>query len=133
MGPAGLRMIPLEESRLSLHGRGGHWDLPALSLLRLAKYGDFGTRARLDTHIGSADTTLRETPEILKPVGMNLTINVGYGMIDDLVCVITSKTVIGSKRVAIECGTSLDMLRYFSLNCPFLAVRNDGSAYLAPR
>src|SRR5438552_4174197 len=39
---------------------------------------------RLNTHVGSLQSALEETPEILKPVGVNLSINVTFRVIDNL-------------------------------------------------
>ena len=35
----------------------------------------------LDTHVGSVDAALQEVPKVLKPIRVNLPVNVGYSMI----------------------------------------------------
>jgi hypothetical protein len=62
---------------------------------------------------------------------MNLTINIGNSMIDNLMSVVTSQSVVGEQRISLERGASLNMLSDFTLQHGLLPVGYDGGANLA--
>lgn len=55
----------------------------------------------LNTHIGSFDSAFQQTPVVFESIGMNVLLNVSFGMIDDAVDVfrIRVKTVVSDPRV----------------------------------
>src|SRR5579863_3404502 len=64
---------------------------------------------RLDTNIRALDGTLQETPEVLQPVRVNHAVNVGLGVIHNLVSVFV-KAIVGLQRIGVECGLRLHVL-----------------------
>src|ERR1019366_7543733 len=55
---------------------------------------------RFDTDIGSMQAALDETPEVLHGVGVDVSIDVLYGMVDDGVLVIRLQAIIGLQFIA---------------------------------
>ena len=68
-----------------------------------------------DTNVASRDAALEQRPEVLKAVGVNLTINVLLGMVNNFVGVLGSQTVIGAQSIGVECRASFDVLLNFGL------------------
>jgi hypothetical protein len=67
---------------------------------------------------------------------VNLSIDVGHGMIDDLVRVFAGESFVREQRIGVQRGASIDVLSYFALqSLLFSAVDNDGSNFScrAPR
>src|ERR1700722_9533060 len=62
---------------------------------------------------------------------MNLSVNIGYRVIDDLMRVIAFKSFVRLQRIAIECGACLNVLANLRMDRMFLAIRNYGCAYFA--
>ena len=52
---------------------------------------------RLDTNVGSVDAALQQAPEVFKAVSVNLPVNVLLGMVNDLVGVLLSQSVVGCR------------------------------------
>jgi len=46
---------------------------------------------RFHRNVGSVDTTLQQAPEVLHAVGVNLPVNVGFGMVNNLVLKVIAK------------------------------------------
>ena len=44
---------------------------------------------RFDAHVGTTDATLEQTPEVFKPVGVDVSVHVLYGVIHNLMREIT--------------------------------------------
>src|SRR6202521_185912 len=65
---------------------------------------------RLHGHVGSVDSALQQTPEVLKPVSVDVFADVLNRMIHNLMGVFFAKAVIGLQRVAVECGLRFDVL-----------------------
>jgi len=88
---------------------------------------------RLDRYVGALDGTLQETPEVLQAVGVNMSVNVRLGVIDDAVDLSTLfHAVVGTERVSVEGGASFNVLADDLLKLVLLAVYDDLSADLAP-
>ena len=84
-----------------------------------------------DTNVGSGDAALKQRPEVLKAVGVNLPINVFLGMVNNLMGVLGSQSVVGRQCVGVEGRASLDMLLNFGLQHATLATGNYLSANLS--
>lgn len=85
---------------------------------------------RLDTHIGSADASLQQAPEVLKAIGVYAPIDVLDSMIHDLMGIISGQPFVGEQEVGIERGASLNMLADLRLQHRLLTACDDGSANL---
>lgn len=85
---------------------------------------------RFDTHVGSADAALQERPEVLKGIGVDVSIDVLNGMVYDLMGVIGCQSFVGHQSVRVECRARFNMLSDLRLKRFLLAVRNDDSADL---
>ena len=72
-----------------------------------------------DAHISTVDATLQQRPEVFKAVGVDATVDVFDGMIDDLVCILPGQTLIREKGIGVEGRTGLNMLLYFRLESGF--------------
>ncbi len=81
-----------------------------------------------DTHVGSMNPALKETPEIFEPIGVNLTVNVGHSMVDDLVGVLSRKPFVGFQLVAVKRGARLDVLLNFGLESLLLSIVDNSSS-----
>src|ERR1700722_14225902 len=86
---------------------------------------------RFNAHIGSANPSLQQAPEILKAIGMNLTVDIFDSVIDHLMSIIGCKAVVGQQEVGIERGASFDMLADFRLQDGLLTARYYDSANLS--
>jgi hypothetical protein len=85
---------------------------------------------RFDTHIGSLDAALEQAPEVFKAVGMNTSIDIFEGMVDNLVLVLLGHLLVGHEGVGID-GTALsDMLDNLALQIVAAASGNHGGANL---
>jgi len=71
---------------------------------------------RFDAHIGSIDSALQETPEVLKAIGMDTTVHILDSMVNDRMSVFVGKSAVGWQRVGVERRARFDMLADFSLN-----------------
>jgi hypothetical protein len=49
----------------------------------------------LYAHVGAVQPSLQERPLVLQSVRVNLSVHVGYGMIDNLMGILTGEPVIG--------------------------------------
>ena len=65
---------------------------------------------RLDTDIGSVDAAVQETPEVLKAISVNLSVNVFLSMVGNFVGIILSQPIIGVQGIEVEGRASFDML-----------------------
>src|SRR3984957_9135594 len=64
-----------------------------------------------DAHVGALQSALEQTPEVFKPVGMNLSVNVLFRMVNDLVLVTTMiQTFVGFERVSVNFTSLIDVL-----------------------
>ena len=86
---------------------------------------------RFDTHVGSGDAPLEETPEILKAIGMDAPVDILDGVIHNLVRVVAGEPTVGEKRIGVERGTRFHMLANLILQHAFLPVGDDNGANLA--
>src|SRR5258705_250028 len=87
---------------------------------------------RLNAHVGSFQGTLQETPEVFEPVGVDLSVHVCLGMVNDAVNVATlSHPVIGAERIGVESRTGFNVFSDDLLKLMFLAVGNDLGPHLA--
>jgi hypothetical protein len=69
---------------------------------------------RLDRNIGALQAAFQETPEVLHSIGVNLAVNVGFGVINDLVGVFI-QPVIGKKLIGVDGRSRFNVLTQVSL------------------
>src|SRR5579864_8366543 len=86
---------------------------------------------RLHADVGAADSALQKTPEIFQSVSMYLAVHVCYGVVDHFMGILTSKPAVRLQRIAVQRGTSLDVLADFGLNRLLLTVRNHTGSHFA--
>ena len=86
---------------------------------------------RFDTHVGSGNASLQQRPEIFEAVGMNASIDVLDGVIDNRMGVVSTESLIGHESVGVECRASFDVLLDLGLQMGFLPVWDDDRAYFA--
>jgi hypothetical protein len=86
---------------------------------------------RFDADVSTGDTPLEKALEILKPVGMNLAVNILHGVVYHSMRVTLLKTAVGFQRIRIERSARLHMLRHFGLQGVSAAIRNDRSTNLS--
>jgi len=60
-----------------------------------------------DAHVGPTETALEQAPEAFEPVGANLSNNVGYSVVDDLVGVGAFESTIREQGVGVDAGSAL--------------------------
>src|SRR5437899_2720280 len=61
-------------------------------------------------HISSLEPSLEQAPEVFEPVGVNLTVNVLFGMVNDLVLEsLFSESLIGHERIGIDRAPRFDV------------------------
>jgi len=70
---------------------------------------------RFDTYVGSVKPALQEAPEILHRVCMDNTFDVGDRVIDDLVRILTFKTIVGKQFIGVERRPRFDSAPDFRL------------------
>jgi len=86
---------------------------------------------RLDADIGSLQTALDQTPEIFHTVGVNLSVNVFLGMVNDLVLeTLLLESHVGHERIGIDRAARLDVSANIGLQKMFLAIANNSGANL---
>lgn len=65
---------------------------------------------RLDAYVGSLESALQETPEILQSVRVNLPVNVPLGMVNHLMPVVhVLQTVVGKERIGVDRAARFDV------------------------
>ena len=85
---------------------------------------------RFNAYIGSADSSLEQTPEILKAISVDTAIDVFYGVIHNLMSILCTKPVIGEQGVCVQGRSSLYMLPHLSLEYSLATVRNNSNSNL---
>ena len=65
---------------------------------------------RLNTHIGTADRTLQEAPEVLHAVSVDVAVNVALSVVDDLVGVLRIKPIVREKFIGHDFGAAPNVL-----------------------
>jgi len=80
---------------------------------------------RLDTNVCPANRSLQERPEVLHPVGVDVTANVGNSMVDHVVNVIRSKAIVGAKRIGMNLRTLYHIFAYVLLKFSATYVPDD--------
>src|SRR5215472_1861062 len=64
----------------------------------------------LNANVGSTDGAFQETPEVLQAISVNSAVHVSNSMVDHLVGVFASDSLIGQQGVAVECRFGSYML-----------------------
>lgn len=86
---------------------------------------------RLHANVGSAKAALQETPEILQSVSVDLTVNVGNGMVDNLMRVVARQSLVTEHFIGIERSASVNMLLNQWLHSVLLSVTNNSGSNLS--
>ena len=81
---------------------------------------------RFNRNVSSVEGSLQETPEVLKTVGVNVTVHVDFSMIDNLLLVLIKPP--GREFIRKQVRSLFNVLPKFRSDSPFLAVRDNGSA-----
>jgi hypothetical protein len=68
-----------------------------------------------DRNVGAANAALQERPEILKGVGVDVAIHVGYGVVNDLMRILAFEPIVGKQRIGIKRRTRFNVLADLSL------------------
>src|ERR1019366_4232212 len=84
-----------------------------------------------DTHVGPADAALQQAPKVFESIGVNLSVNIFLGVVNNFVGVVLSQPVVRLQRVGVERRACLNVLSHAGLQSGFLTVGNYGSANLA--
>ena len=80
-------------------------------------------------HIGSLESALEQTPEVFKSVGVDLPINVFFGMVNDLVLEsLLSESLIGHERIGVDRAASFDVSANLSLQGVLFAIADNRAA-----
>ena len=87
---------------------------------------------RLDTNVGSRDAALQQRPEVLKAVGVDATVDVLDGVIDNLVGIVAGEPFIAEEEVGVESRSRFDVLANLSLQDGLATALDNHSPYLAP-
>lgn len=85
----------------------------------------------LDRNISAANRTLQQAPEILKAIRVNVTVNVGFCMVDDFMRVLGIKTRVGLQGVSVKLGASGNVFANLFLKMMLPSVLHNRKAYLA--
>src|SRR5665213_625339 len=80
---------------------------------------------RLNTHIGTAHRSLKQAPEVLHAVRVDIAIHVSFGVVDNLVSVLRAKAVIGKVFIGHQVRPFADMRPDFTLKNILAAIWND--------
>ena len=85
---------------------------------------------RFDANVGSFESTLEQAPEVLKAIGVNLSIDVPNGMVNNLVLEsFVIESLIRHEIVCINRTALLHSGEHFGLQVLFAPPLNDGGAY----
>jgi hypothetical protein len=86
----------------------------------------------LDAYVCSLESTLNQAPEVFQSVGMDLPVNVLFGMVDDLVLkALLLQSHVGHERIGIDRAASFDVGANVGLQKMFFAIADDTDANLA--
>jgi hypothetical protein len=80
---------------------------------------------RFDGNVSPFQSALQETPEVLKPVGVNLAVYVPFCMVDYPVVVLSEKPVVRLQSVRVERRSRFDVGFYLSMNALLFAIVED--------
>jgi len=83
---------------------------------------------RFDAYVSSRDAALQERPEVFDSVGMDSTVNVLHGMVDNLVLIFSLQAFVSAQLIAVEIGASLHvLLHYWRYGVPVAIWHNLGA------
>src|SRR5579871_1295517 len=63
-----------------------------------------------DADVRAAQSAFKQAPEVFQTVGMDIAPNVGFGVVNELVRVISAKAEIGQELIAVNCASALDTI-----------------------
>src|SRR5467141_2833700 len=76
-------------------------------------------------HVSSLEAAFEQTPKVFESVGVNLPVNVFFGMVNDLVLEsLFPETLIGHERIGIDRASRFDVSANLSLQSVFLPIAN---------
>jgi hypothetical protein len=85
----------------------------------------------LGADVGAFESALEKTPKVFESVGVNLPVNVAFGVVNDLVDKILVQSLIGKKGIGVDRAASSDVLPNFTLDRVLAPIRNYRCADLA--
>ena len=65
---------------------------------------------RFHTHVGAGQVALQEAPEVFEPVGVDLTVGIGFSVVDDIVSEFWTDIEIGRCFIGEQVSARLDIL-----------------------
>src|ERR1700730_6814830 len=85
----------------------------------------------LDAYVCSLESTLNQAPEVFQSVGMDLPVNVLFGMVDNLVLkALLLQSHVGHERIGIDRAARFDVGANVGLQKMFFAIADDSGANL---
>src|SRR5437899_12530921 len=86
---------------------------------------------RFNANVDAFESPLYETPKILKAIGMNFSMYVSVGMVNDLVNVICVQSAIGMAIICREMRAALDVIFHQSMKRRALTVWQNLGSYFS--
>src|SRR5437879_1705796 len=86
---------------------------------------------RLYRNISPVKSALEKRPKVFNSVRVNLSVNILFSMIDNLVSKIILQSAVRAKRISVDRRALLNMAVDFALKVSALSSRNDHSSHLA--
>src|SRR6185312_3589947 len=85
----------------------------------------------LNTNVGSFESTLQKTPEVLDAVSVDFPIHVGFGVVNNLVNVIFVQSPVALAIIGVEIRTIFNVVSHECLQSVALAIFKNHSANFA--
>jgi len=83
-------------------------------------------------YVGSFEAALEQAPEVFESIGVNLTVNVPFRMVNDLVLEsFFPQSLIGHERIGVDRASCFDVSANLSLQSMLFAIANDRAANLS--
>ncbi len=80
-------------------------------------------------YVGSLESALEQAPEVFQSIGVNLPVNVFFGMVNDLVLEsLFPESLIGHKRIGVDRAPCFDVSANLSLQGVLFAIAHDRAA-----
>src|SRR5271168_291669 len=81
---------------------------------------------RLDVHVSALQSALEQAPEVFESIGMNLPVNVAFGMVDNLVLEsLVLESLIGHECIGVDRATRFDVSANLGLQVALPASGDD--------
>jgi hypothetical protein len=84
---------------------------------------------RFDADVGAFQSTLEQAPKVFESIGVNLPVNVAFGMANNLMCEsLLLESHIGHERIGVDRAACCDVTVDFSMHFFFATVAYDANA-----